>query len=122
MVQSKDLFGKVTALDMIDINVVPPYWQRGWFYALEFLFFGSLVVLSLKLNVISSRYRYLSRFLSALTIIMLIQFVQAVAASTISVKSTPVVDFFVQVCIALLVLPLEEFLRGRILRAAEKKR
>jgi hypothetical protein len=38
----------------------------------------------------------------------------------ISVKSTPVADFFIQVFIALLVLPVEEFLRGRITKAAEQ--
>ncbi len=117
-VQSKDLFGKVTELESIDFNVFPPYWKRPWFYALEFFFFGSLVVLSLRMKGANTRYRYLSRFLSALTVIMLIQFIQTIAAANISLKSTPVADFFIQVLIALLVLPVEEFLRGRILKAA----
>ena len=119
-VQSKDLFGKVTELESIDFNVFPPYWKRPWFYALEFFFFGSLVVLSLRMKGANTRYRYLSRFLSALTVIMLIQFIQTIAAANISLKSTPVADFFIQVLIALLVLPVEEFLRGRILKAAGK--
>ncbi len=120
-VQAKDLFDKVTEIDSIHFNVVPPYWKRPWFYALEFLFFGALVVLSLRLNVTTTRYRYLSRFLSALTIVMLIQFIQTIAASNISIKSTPVADFFIQVFIALLVLPVEEFLRNRMVKAAEKR-
>ncbi len=119
-VQSKDLFGKVTELESIDFNVFPPYWKRPWFYALEFFFFGSLVVLTLRMKGANTRYRYLSRFLSALTVIMLIQFIQTIAAANISLKSTPVADFFIQVLIALLVLPVEEFLRGRILKAASK--
>ncbi len=118
--QSKDLFGKITEFNSVDFNVLPPFWKRWWFYALEFLFFGSLVVFSLRLKGTNTKYRYVSRFLSALTVIMLIQFIQTVVASTISLKSTPVADFFVQVFIALLVLPVEEFLRGRILRADEK--
>ena len=122
LVESKDLFGKVTKLDTIGFNVVPPYWKRPWFYALEFLFFGSLVVLSLRINVISSRYRYLSRFLSALTMVLLIQFVQTIATANISLKSTPVADFFIQVLIALLVLPVEEFMRNRIMRASGVER
>ena len=120
LVQTKDLFDKITELDTIEVNVVPPYWKRPPFYALEFFFFGALVVLSLRLKGANTRYRYLSRFLSALTVIMLIQFIQTIASANISFKSTPVVDFFIQVLIALLVLPVEEFLRGRILKADKK--
>lgn len=114
-IQSKDLFGKVTELNTVEFNVLPPYWKRPWFYALEFFLIGSLVVLSLQLK--SSRYRYLSRFLSALTVIILIQLIQTLAYSSISLKSTPVADFLIQVLIALLVLPVEEFLRNRIAKA-----
>ncbi|HRI77981.1 MAG TPA: triple tyrosine motif-containing protein [Cyclobacteriaceae bacterium] len=121
LIQSKDLFDKITELNSIHFDVTPPYWKRPWFYAVEFLFFGSLVVLSLRLNVSNSRYRYLSRFLSALTVVMLIQFIQTIASANITMKSTPVADFFIQVFIALLVLPVEEFLRNRMVKAAEKK-
>ena len=120
MVESRDLFGKITKLDTIDVNVVPPYWKRPWFYALEFLFFGSLVVLSLRLNVANNRYRYLSRFLSALTVVLLIQFIQTIVYANITLTSSPVADFFLQVIIALLVLPVEDFLRKRMVNAAEK--
>ncbi len=119
-VQSKDLFGKINELETIDFSVLPPYWKRPWFYALEFFFFGSLVVLSLRMKGANTQYRYLSRFLSALTVIMLIQFIQTIVSANISLKSTPVADFFIQVLIALVVLPVEEFLRGRISKAAAK--
>ncbi|MEP6796269.1 MAG: hypothetical protein ABJB16_18215, partial [Saprospiraceae bacterium] len=59
----------------------------------------------------------LSRFLSALTVIMLIQFIQTIAEYNISFKSTPVVEFFIQVFIALLVLPVEQFLRSRVMKS-----
>lgn len=120
MVESRDLFGKVTRLETIDVRVVPPYWKRPEFFALEFVVFGLLVILSLRLNVSTTRFRYLSQFLSTLTVIMLIQFVQTVATSTLALRSTPVVEFFVQVFIALLVLPAENFLRKRMIRAAER--
>ncbi|MBL7863372.1 MAG: hypothetical protein JNK10_00750 [Cyclobacteriaceae bacterium] len=120
MVESRDLFGKITKLDTINVNVLPPYWKRPEFYALEFLFFGVLVVLSLRLNVSTSRFQYLSQFLSTLTIVLLIQFVQTIVGANISMQSTPVADFFIQVVIALLVLPVENFLRKRMIRAAER--
>jgi len=120
LIQSKDLFDKVTELDSIDFNVDPPYWKRPWFYGLEFFFFGFLVLASRRLTASNRKYRYLSSFLSALTVIMLIQFIQTVASSGISFKSTPVVDFFIQVFIALLVLPVEQFLRRRVMNASDE--
>jgi hypothetical protein len=99
---------------------VPPYWKRPAFYALEFIFFAALVVLSMRLNVSTARYRVLSQFLSTLTVVLLIQFIQVVFVANLTLKSTPVADFFVQVGIALLVLPVENFLRKRMIRAAER--
>lgn len=114
------MFGKVTKLDTIELSVVPPYWKRPAFYALEFFLFAFLVVLSMRLNVSTARYRMLSQFLSALTVVLLIQFIQVVVVANLNFRSTPVADFFVQVGIALLVLPVENFLRRRMIRAAER--
>jgi hypothetical protein len=122
MVESRDLFGKITKLDTIEVNVVPPYWKRSWFYALEFILFATLVVLSMRLNVSTKRYRVLSQFLSALTIVLLIQVIQVVIVANVSVESTPVADFLMQVFIALLVLPVENFLRKRMTGASERTR
>lgn len=120
MVESRDLFGRITKLDTIEVSVVPPYWKRPFFYALEFIVFATLVVLSMRMNVSTARYRMLSQFLSALTVVLLIQFIQVVVVANLTFKSTPVADFFVQVGIALLVLPVENFLRRRMIRAAEQ--
>ncbi|MBS1544716.1 MAG: hypothetical protein JST14_13855 [Bacteroidetes bacterium] len=120
MVESKDLFGNVSKMESIDFKVVPPYWKRSWFYALEFFVFGTMVVLSLRLNVSQLKYRYLSRFLSALTIILLIQFIQTIIAVNLNFKSTPVAEFLVQVMIALMVLPVEEFMRKKMVQADKK--
>jgi len=120
-VQSKDLFGKITELDTIDFSVLPPYWRRPWFYAFEVMFFSFLVLVTVKLSVANSKYRPLSRILSLLTVIMFIQLVQTSVYAYINVKSSPVVDFFIQVCIAMLVLPLEVRLRNFLQGAAEGK-
>jgi hypothetical protein len=74
-VQARDIFGNVQELDVVSFEVLAPYWKRTWFYALEFLLFASLVVLSVRL---STRYHVISRLLSLLTIILLIQFIQTV--------------------------------------------
>lgn len=106
-VQSKDLLGVESAVEQIQFKVLPPYWKRWWFYALEFVVFSFLVAGSIRLARADSRYRYLSEILTILTVIMLIQFIQTVITSMIRIDTSPVLEFFVQVCIALLVFPIE---------------
>jgi len=117
LVQAKDIFGRVTTMEPVSMDVLPPYWKRSWFYALEFLVFASLVVLSFRL---SNRFRFVSRVLSLLSIIILIEFIQTAAGSTFETGSSPVVEFLVQVSIAFLILPVEGFLRRFMLRSIDK--
>ena len=118
-VQTRDLMGKVSEVEQIDLRVEPPYWKQSWFYAAELLFFGLLVFISIKVSAWNTKYRYASRLLSLLTVIMLIQFIQTVVSSQITFKSTPVFEFFIQVFIALLVLPIEGYLRKMMMSASE---
>lgn len=116
-VQSRDILGNVQDMKAASIEVLPPYWKRPWFYALEFLIFASFVLLSFRL---SSRYRIVSRLLMLLTIIMLIQFIETIVGETFSTRTSPVIDFIIQVVIAMLVLPVEGYLREMMLRSLEK--
>lgn len=120
-VQSMNIFGKVSEVDKITISVLPPYWRQPWFYGLEVAFFSMLVLLSVRLSVSNQKYRPISRVLSLLTVIMFIQLVQTTAYALIDLKSSPVVEFLIQVTIALLVLPLELRLRKFMEQAAEGK-
>lgn len=120
-IQSKNLMGKISEVELVTLEVTPPYWKQPWFYASEFIFFSVLVFLSIRLGAANSRYRYLSSLLSLLTVILLIQFIQTVVASLITLQSSPVIEFFVQVFIALLILPIESYLRKFMLRTAERK-
>jgi hypothetical protein len=120
-VQTRDLMGKVSKVEEIKLEIEPPYWKQTWFYALEALFFGSLVFLSIKLSKANSKYKLLSRLLSMLTIIMLIQLVDNIVASQISISNGPVVEFFIQVCIAMLMLPIEGFLRKLITKEVPER-
>jgi hypothetical protein len=116
-IQAKDIFGKVNEIEPLQLVVQPPYWQRPWFYALEFGLFASLVVISFRL---SSRYIIISRILSLITIILLIQFIQTVASVTFATQTSPVIDFFIQVGVALLILPVEGYLRKLMLRSIDE--
>lgn len=127
MIQSRNLFGKVAEIMPLNFVVVPPYWRRAWFYAAEVAFFSILVLLSIQLSAMNERYRIVSRLLSLLTVIMLIQLIQTAVYTTmasyslINIRSTPVVDFFIQVSIALVVLPLEGGLRKLMISPAYRK-
>jgi hypothetical protein len=114
-VQSRNLFGKVSEMKEVSFEVLPPYWKRSWFYALEFAFFAGLMALSYRL---STRYRLISHLLSLITIILLIQFIQTIAAAIFSTKSSPVIDFFIQAFVAILILPVEAYLSNVMLRKA----
>ena len=115
-VQAKNIFGKISVLDPLPFEVIPPYWKQSWFYALEFIVFASLVILSFRL---STRYRIISRLLSLLTIILLIEFIQTAIGASIVTDDSPVVEFFIQVVVALLILPVEGFLRKLMLRSLD---
>jgi hypothetical protein len=119
IVQSRDILGKASDLEPFDVRIRPPYWQRPWFYGVEFATFAILVFLSLRLSSANSRYRHLSRFLMAITIVMLIQFISTVASFQIGKSKSPVQEFFIQVGIALLVLPVESGLRWLMARRLE---
>jgi hypothetical protein len=118
-VQSKNLFGKVTEIDKIYFSVLPPYWKRPWFYAMEVAFFSLLVLASIRLSVINPRYKPISQVLSLLTVIIFIELVQTTVYALVSIQSSPVIEFLIQVFIAMLVLPLEERVRAIMQKAAE---
>lgn len=115
-VQSRNIFGRISELNPLPFEVIPPYWKQSWFYALEFIVFASLVILSFRL---SSRYHFISRLLSLITIILLIEFIQTVIGASIASDDSPVIEFFVQVIVALLILPVEGFLRNLMLRSMD---
>jgi hypothetical protein len=115
-IQTRDLMGKISKVEQIDLVVDPPYWKRWWFYLLEMVFFATLVFLSIRLSDGNQKFRLVSQVLSLLTVIMLIQLIQTIVGSYFSFKATPVLDFFVQVAIAMMVLPLENLLRKFIVR------
>jgi len=112
-VQAKDIVGNVSEMESVYLEVKPPYWKQTWFYAAEFSVFLLLVLLSFRL---SSRFLFISRILSLLSIIIFIEFIQTVAGSTFG-QSSPVIDFIIQVGIAFMILPVEGFLRRYFLQA-----
>jgi hypothetical protein len=121
IVQSKNALGTLSGIEEVKFQVLAPYWKRWWFYALEFVIFSFFVSLSIHLARRNARYRYISQILTILTVIMLIQFIQSTITSLINLKSSPVIDFFLQVSIALLVLPVEILARNTMQKIVHNK-
>lgn len=119
MVEARNVFGKVAEMNPAAFEVLPPYWKRSWFYAMEATVFLMLVIVSFRLSI---RYRIISRLLSLLTIILMIEFIQTVAGNMLSTHSSPVFDFLIQVIVALLILPVEGFLRKMMINSLEEKK
>jgi len=125
---TRNAFGQMSSIEPISFRVIPPYWRRPWFYALEVAFFTALLILSIRLNRGSKRYRHINRLLAFLTLILIVEFIQTIAEYKLDTEATPVIDFFIQVSIALFVLPLESLLRKvmfkpnlEMIQNAEKK-
>jgi hypothetical protein len=120
-VQSRDLLGNESNAEQIKFVVLAPYWQRWWFYALEVFVFSFLVTLSLRLARANARYRYLSQILSLITVVMLIQFLETVISSLFGSRTSPVIDFAIQVVVALMVFPVEYFARDAMSKYSQGK-
>lgn len=120
-VQSRDLLGNESKVEQIAFRVLPPYWKRWWFYALEFTVFSLLVALSLRIGRANTRYRFVSQILSLLTIVMLVQFLQTAISSLIGIKTSPVIEFIIQVFVALAIFPVEIFARDAMMKYVEGK-
>jgi hypothetical protein len=118
-VQSRDLLARESEIQVVNFEVLPPYWKRWWFYALEFIVFAALVILSMRLSGMNTKYRLISRLLSMITIVLLIQFIQTTVYSLVEIKSSPVIEFVIQVLIALMVFPIEHYLRKWMYRSSE---
>lgn len=121
-VQTRNIFGSEKSLEPLYFQVVPPYWKRPWFYALEFLFFGALLFFSARLSKTKHlKWQVVNRALAFITIIMVIEFLQTGVQSYFNTSNTPVIDFFVQVCIAFSLLPIEGFMRSRFFEEENKE-
>lgn len=117
LVRSRDSFGNIQESNPFQFKINPPYWQTLWFYALQILFMVAMVLISIQLNKrAKTKYVLLTEGLTILTIVLVIEFLQTVAQSYLGLQSSPVVDFMIDVAVALCVFPIEQYLK-RIMKA-----
>jgi hypothetical protein len=109
--RSRNALGKIIVASPFNFEIVPPYWKRPWFYVIELLFFGSLLAFTFYLNRGKGKFSFVSRLLGFLTLILIVEFFQTVAEYKFETNESPVINFFIQAFIALLILPVEGLLR-----------
>lgn len=100
----------------VSFEVLPPYWKRPWFLATEFVGLGLLLFISVRLKKLGYRYRMLSRLLALLTLIIIIEFLQTLAENKFGTETSPVIDFIIQIIVAIIILPVEGLLRKFIFK------
>ena len=120
-VKARDALGNERSADEISFTVLAPYWKRSWFYLFEVVFFGGLMALSVWINRNSHKFTLLSRLLTFLTLILVVEFVQTIAEAKFETNQSPVINFFIQVAIALSILPVESILRKFITSQQTKR-
>lgn len=107
----RNALGKIVESIPFEFRVVAPYWKQPWFYVIELLFFGSMMIFTFYLNRGKGKYTFMSRLLGFLTLILIVEFFQTIAEYKFGTNDTPVMNFFLQAFIALLILPVESVLR-----------
>lgn len=114
-VRVRDALDQIDEATLLEFTVETPYWQKPWFYAVQVLILAMMIVISSRLKESKAVNRLVKHGLSILTLVIIIQFMQALISTFITFESTPVVEFLFDVGIAIMVFPLEWLLRKMIL-------
>ena len=109
--RSRNALGEIVEATPFEFKIVAPYWKQPWFYVIELLFFGSMMIFTFYLNRGKGKYTFMSRLLGFLTLILIVEFFQTIAEYKFGANDSPVMNFFLQAFIALLILPVEGVLR-----------
>lgn len=120
-VRTQDAFGNIEQLESFEFEINPPYWQTLWFYSLQIVVMISLVIVSGYMNRrAGEKYLIITEALTVLALVMIIEFLQAIAVNYFNVQSSPVMDLGINVLIAFCIFPLEQALK-RYLKAEENR-
>lgn len=110
ILRAKNVFGQITETSKFSFTILPPYWQTTWFFILEFLFFVSLLVVSINLNR-NRQSDFFTKAITFLTLIVTVEFIVINVESVITVgDADPFIRFGLNVMLALLISPIEKIL------------
>ncbi len=114
-VRVRDALDQIDEATLLEFSVETPYWLKPWFYAVQALILGMMIVISSRLSETKAVNRLVKHGLSILTLVIIIQFMQAMISTFVTFESTPFIEFLFDVGIAVMVFPLEWVLRKMIL-------
>jgi len=104
-VKAKNVFGEIAVGKVIEIDVIPPFYRRWWFYLLEIIFISGLLFGSIMLNA-NEESTALSKTLTFLTFIIIYKMLATIIKYTFG--SSFVFDLIVSVALAVLVHKAED--------------
>lgn len=119
-VRVRDALDQIDEATLLEFSVETPYWLKPWFYAVQALILGMMIVISSRLSETKALNRLVKHGLSILTLVIIIQFMQALISTFVTFESTPFIEFLFDVGIAVMVFPLEWVLRKLILGGGMK--
>ena len=101
---------------LIDFVIKPPFWQTWWFYALQLLFYGLLVVMIYVLR----KYKASRVLISMITFILVFtifewMFILSEPFFDKYSLGIPIIQIFLNLLMALLLLPIERWINKMIL-------
>ncbi|MEP1034478.1 triple tyrosine motif-containing protein [Ekhidna sp.] len=114
-VRVRDALDQIDEATLLEFTVETPYWQKPWFYAVQALILAIMIAISSRLSESNPVNRFVKHGLSILTLVIIIQFMQALISTFLTFESTPVMEFAFDVGIAVMVFPMEWVLRKLIL-------
>ncbi len=121
IVRTKNALNQIRESQPLKFSVRPPYWKEWWFYLGELVFFGGLLLLSIWLNnVTNQKNEWISKGLTFLTIVMMIEFINTIFESYLKFQDSPVLSFLIQVFLAILILPFERILSKFIVHDSKR--
>ena len=115
-IQAQNAFGKAYEISPTSFKVLQPYWKRPLFYAFEIAVVLSLFLLSITLKSWGYKYRLISRLLAFLTLVIIMEYMEAVMESYFLLESSPVFSFALQVLMAMIILPFEGVLKKYVFK------
>jgi ligand-binding sensor domain-containing protein len=125
-VKARDAFGSEKLIKPIPLKVKPPFWKTWWFYACAMSIFALLVFVASRMNERAANrqsrfYKFFSRFMTLLTLIMCLEFTKVVLVNIIDVGGSPVIDFGMEVLMAFVLFPVELMLSYFIFKSKDNK-
>ncbi len=120
-VRSRNTFGDMAEAEPVSFTINPPYWQTTWFFALQVMFFSTLLIVSYSVNRHGKSNMVIRKSLTYLTLILIAAYIETVAERQFDFTASPIFDFAIQVGLAMFIFPFERIMSNLMLRENKKK-